>query len=209
MWMHMSMWLWLQMKRNTYVFICDQVVQHIMYFIVNTYMYLLGTTTNIRNISFAFIFFSTASRVSVFLTFVAAHATPCPVRTRTHGQKNCASTLNGFKACELLSFIPWRLENCQGNSVLEKSKPCENVFPRRPNWLRSRSGEMLVVENLDGGPNRFGQFMEEPLVEDCEVRHERNFMHHVGSCLALLSLQSTGNTNVSIRDPRCSARLQR
>ena len=123
--------------------------------------------------------------------------------------KNCASTLKGFTACKLISFIPWRLDNCNSSSVLEKSKLSENVLPRRPHWFRSRSGEMLVVESQDGGPNLFGQFLEEALVENCQVPHERNFMHHVGSCLALLRLQSTGNTNVSIRDPRCSARLQR
>ena len=50
-----------------------------MCFIVNTYMYLFGTATNMCNISFAFIFYSTASRVSVFLAFVATYATPCPV----------------------------------------------------------------------------------------------------------------------------------
>ena len=123
--------------------------------------------------------------------------------------KNCASTLKGFTACKLLSFIPSRLENCNCSSVLEKSKLCENALPRRPHWLRSRSGEMLVVESLDGGPNLFGQFLEEALVEDCQVPHERNFMHHVGSCVALLSKQSIGNTNVSLLDPRYSARLQR
>ena len=101
------------------------------------------------------------------------------------------------------------LKNFNSSSVLEQSKHCENVLSRRPHWPRSCSGEMLVVESLDGGPNLFGQFLEEALVEDGQVPHERNFMHHVGSCLALLSLQSTGNTNVSILDPRYSARLQR
>ena len=40
---------------------------------------------------------------------------------------------------------------------------------------------MLVVENLNGGPNLFGQFLEEALVEDCDVTHARNFLHTVGS----------------------------
>ena len=128
------------------------------------------------------------------------HRVQCELARRP---KNCATTLKGFTACKLLSFIPWRLENCNSSSVLEKSKLCEHVFPRR-----RRSGEMLVVESLDGGPNFFGQFLEEALVGDCQVPHERNFMHHVGSCLALLNLQSTGNTNVSIPSPHCSARLQ-
>ena len=61
------------------------------------------------------------------------------------GAKNCASTLKEFTACELCSFKPWRLVNCNGSSVLEQSKLCENVLPRRPHWLRTRSGEMLVV----------------------------------------------------------------
>ena len=57
--------------------------------------------------------------------------------------------------------------------------------------------------------NLFGQFLEETLNEDCKVPHERNIRHHVGSCLVLLSLQSTGDTNVSRRDPRNSARLDK
>ena len=43
-----------------------------------------------------------------------------------HKPINCASTLKGFTACKLLSFVPRRLENCNSNSVLEKSKLCEN-----------------------------------------------------------------------------------
>ena len=179
-----------------------------MFFIVKTYMYLFGTTTNISNISFAFIFFTTAFRVSVLLAFVATHATRDQCE-HSHRRKNCASTLKELTACQLISFVPWRHVNCNSSPVLEKSKLCEHVLPRRPHWLGTCSGEMLVVESLDGGPNLFRQFLEEALVEDCQVPHKRNVMHHVGSCLVLPSLQSTGDTHVSKRDPRNSARLQR
>ena len=144
----------------------------------------------------------------MLLAVVATHATrdQCEHSPR---RKNCASTLEELIACKLISFVPWRHVNCNSSSVLEKSKLCEHVLPRRPHWLGTCSGEMQVVERLDGGPNLFGQFLEEALVEECQVPHKRNVMHHVGSCLVLPSLQSTGDTHVSIRDPRNSAKLQR
>ena len=138
---------------------------------------------------------STAFRVSVFLSCIRRHicntvscvnlpAGPTIARRRSKDSQRVNSSLSYRDDLRI----------CNSSSVLEKSKLCENVLPRRPHWLRSRSGEMLLVESLDGGPNFFGQFLEEALVEDCQVPHERNFMHHVGSCLALLSLQSIGNT---------------
>ena len=115
-----------------------------MCFIVNTYMYLLGTRRTYAT--------------SRLLSF----------STPSHPECSC-----------FLHSLPHMQHRVQ----------CE--LARRPKIARRRS---------DGCPNLFGQFLEEAPVEDCQVPHEHNFMHHVGSCLALLSLQSTGNTNVSIRD---------
>ena len=137
--MHMSMWRRLQIKRNTCNLICDQVVCHMMCFIVTSYMYCLGQRRTYAT-----------SRLLSFST--PRHPVcPCFLHSSPHMQHRVQCELarkpkiagRRSKTSQRVHFFP----SYRGD--LKKSRAAQ--FLRRANFVKCPSSIALKSTKMFGG----------------------------------------------------------